>query len=189
MELKQYWAIVWRRKWLVILGTILAATVAYWTSSMQVPIYKASTTLLINEAPEGRTADYTSLLVSERLAQTYAQMFTKRPVLEETSQRLGMDKLDVQMGSISVQPVPNTQLLIVSVEHSGPEWAAAIANTLVEVFADQNEAMQQNRFAASKDSLNQELESLSNHAASSSRERIGVSPERRPRAISRTRRG
>lgn len=160
MELRQYWAILWRWKWLVLLGTILAGGTAYAASYLQIPVYRASTTLLINEAQSGRTADYTSLLTSERLAQTYAQMLTKRPVLEETAERLSMDRAGVEMGSIEVEPVLNTQLITVSVEHPSPEWAAAIANTLVQVFAAQNEAMQESRFSASKGNLRQELNRL-----------------------------
>ena len=160
MELKQYWAILWRWKWLVLIGMVLAAAAAYVTSYLEIPVYRASTTLLINEAQSGKMADYASLLTSERLAQTYSQMLTKRPVLEETAERLGMDRAGVQMGFIEVERVPDTQLITVSVDHPSPEWAAAIANTLVEVFASQNEAMQQVRYSSSKDNLRQELDSL-----------------------------
>jgi succinoglycan biosynthesis transport protein ExoP len=160
MELRQYTAMLRRWLWLILLGTILAAGSAYFVSSMQTPIYQASTTLLINQAPDFRTSDYTALLTSERLASTYAEMITQQPVLDETRDRLGMESPGQSLGSISVQPVRDTQLLTVSVEHPSPEWAAAVANMLVEVFAAQNLALQESRYSETKVSLQVELERL-----------------------------
>jgi capsular exopolysaccharide synthesis family protein len=132
---------------------------------MQTPVYQATTDLLINEAPSEGTSDYTAILTSERLARTYAQMLVNRPVLQETLGRLdmpvGVQELEALKGAIDVQLVRDTQLITVSVESTNPLRAAEIANTLVEVFAAQNEQMQASRYAASKESLSQELEQLS----------------------------
>ena len=56
------------------------------------PVYQASTTVLINEAPATKSADYASVLTSVNMAQTYAQMLTKQPVVEGVIQRLGLSK-------------------------------------------------------------------------------------------------
>jgi len=157
MELRQYWWIIWRWKWLIVLAVVLASASAYVFSSIQTPVYEASTTLLINEAPSDRISDYTGLLTSL----TYVRMLTQRPVLEETINRLDIDiSPDVLEENVDVQLVSNTQLITVSIEHENPTQAAVIANMLVEIFAEQNEAMQVSRFAASKESLNQELAGL-----------------------------
>ena len=161
MELKQYTALLWRWKWLILLATLLAAGAAYGASRLQVPIYQATTTLLVNQAPNEQVTDYTAILTSERLARTYAEMLTNRPVLEEVILRLGASTTPDELAkTIDVQLVRDTQLIAVSVEHPGPGWAAAIANTVVEVFAAQNEAIQESRYAASKESLGQEVERL-----------------------------
>lgn len=161
MELKQYTALLWRWKWLILLATFLAAGAAYGTSRLQQPIYRATTTLLVNQAPSEQVNDYTAILTSERLARTYAEMFTNRPVLEEVIARLGGPTTPEDMAeTIDVQLVRDTQLITVSVEHPSPAWAAAIANEVVNVFAAQNEAMQESRYAASKEALSQELERL-----------------------------
>lgn len=165
MELRQYAAILWRWKWLVIAGVVLAAGTAFVASRVQTPVYEATTDLLINEAPSEGTSDYTAILTSERLARTYAQMLVNRPVLQETLSRLdmpvGVQELDALKNAIDVQLVRDTQLITVSVEDASPLRAAQIANTLAEVFAAQNEDMQASRFAASKESLSQELDQIS----------------------------
>lgn len=165
MELRQYAAILWRWKWLIVAGVVLAAGTAFVASRVQTPVYQATTDLLINEAPSEGTSDYTAILTSERLARTYAQMLVNRPVLQETLNRLemrvGVQELEALKDAIDVQLVRDTQLITVSVEDTSPIRAAEIANTLVEVFAAQNEDMQASRYAASKESLSQELEQLS----------------------------
>jgi non-specific protein-tyrosine kinase len=161
MELKYYASLLWRWAWLIILATLLAAGAAFVTSNLQTPIYQASTTLLINQAPDTQTSDYTALLMSERLARTYAEMLTQRPVLEETLQRLG-DGEDAESikDTIDVQMVLNTQLIEVKVEHANPWRAADLANTLVQVFSEQNQALQASRYATSKENLHMQLTRL-----------------------------
>ena len=151
-ELKRYGAILWHWIWLIVLGTVLGAGAAYVSSRLTTPVYAASTTLLINEAPSsGKTTDYTSILTSERLARTYSEMMTKAPVMESVRQALG---LDIEPGAlarrVSVNLVRDTQLVVLQVEHEDPQTAANLANTIPEEFAKKNAALQANRYADSK---------------------------------------
>jgi non-specific protein-tyrosine kinase len=102
------------------------------------------------------------LQTSERLARTYAQRFIKRPVLEEVARELGLqwEEGGDFPADISVQPIRDTQLLQLSVEHTDPQLAADIANTLPQVFIKRNEELQLARFASSKENLAVQLESI-----------------------------
>jgi capsular exopolysaccharide synthesis family protein len=161
MEIKQYATIIWRWAWLILLATFLAACAAYIASGMQTPVYQATTSILIDQAPDARTADITSLMLSEQLTSTYAQLMTKRPVLEEV-----LEQLDVGMGpnslrgAIQVLPTVDTQIIEIKVQHTDPVAAADIANTLVQVFSEQNEELQASRYAASKENLTTQLTKL-----------------------------
>ena len=158
MELRQYFAVIWRWLWLIVLGTLLAGGTAYVVSLNMTPIYRASTTLLINEARTPTAMDVSVLDTSARLAKTYAERFTKRPVLEEVSATLGVDiGADEFAVEIVVRPVRDTQLLELSVESSDPQLAMDIANTLPEVFIERNAEMQLSRFASSKENLSKQL--------------------------------
>src|SRR3990172_5209864 len=90
MEIRQYASIFLRWWWLLVLGTVVAAASAFVASKLQTPVYEATTTLLVNQAPSNSVADYTSILTSERLASTYSKLLIQRPVLEETLTRLGL---------------------------------------------------------------------------------------------------
>lgn len=145
--------------WLVVLATILAAGAAFITSRLQVPIYQATTQLLIDQAPNIQTSDYTDILTSKRQDRTYAQMLTNRPVLEATLEGLG-DGIDVDdfEDAIEIQLVRDTQLIEVSVEHTSPVQAKKLANELVAVFIVQNASLQENRFKELKDNLRAQLD-------------------------------
>nr|MBI2904465.1 protein tyrosine kinase [Chloroflexota bacterium] len=161
MELKQYGMILWRWLWLIILGTALAAGVAYFTSRRTTPIYEATATILVSEGQGVRTTDYSSLVASEQLAQTYAQLMTKRPVLEEAIKTLNLSITTNELAKlVSVTLVPNTQLLKINVENEDPVVAATLANFIPDVFSRQNEAQQASRYASSKTNLSKELDSI-----------------------------
>ncbi len=166
-DLRQYLSLLWRWSWLIILAALLAGGAAYITSQFQDPVYQATTTLLINEATTAQTSDYTAILTSERLARTYSEMLTKRPVLDEVLLRMealgvsiGNEDIDAFKKTITVQLVRDTQLIELSVENTDPDGAALIANTVVDVFTEQNQALQASRFAESKTSLEQQLTRL-----------------------------
>jgi succinoglycan biosynthesis transport protein ExoP len=167
-ELKRYGAILWHWVWLIILGTLLGAGAAYVSSRLTTPVYAASTTLLISEAPSsGKTADYASILTSERLAQTYSAMMTKRPVMDEVAKSLGLVDMpsDALARRVSVNLVRDTQLVVLQVENEDPALAANLANAIPAEFARQNAALQAGRYADSKANLSKEIDSLKEQIA------------------------
>jgi capsular exopolysaccharide synthesis family protein len=152
VDLRLYLALLKHWAWLLILAAVITATAAFFYTRTLIPIYSATTTMLVNEAPSTRATDYTAIITSERLALTYAEMMKKRPVVDATLQRLGIDPKTFS-GAIMVKPVRDTQLLTVTVEDSSPRTAAQVANTLVEVFSESIRATQAERYATSKQSL------------------------------------
>ncbi len=157
IELRQYAAILLRWLWLIIVGTLLAGAAAYVASSFSTPIYEATATLVINEGQKATGPDYNSILMSERLAKTYAQLLKERPVLQEASARLAVP---LQRDDIVVTPERDTQLLRLTARSPDPTLAAAIANTIPLVFIEQTEASRAARYSGSQESLSRELQAL-----------------------------
>ncbi|MCA9950898.1 MAG: polysaccharide biosynthesis tyrosine autokinase [Anaerolineales bacterium] len=149
MEIKRYFQLFWRWLWLIILGVIIAGGAAYLININTTPVYKASSRLLIDQAPgSGNGNDYSQLLVEQRLAQTYTEILTTYSVLEATAERLKLPyDVDVFAGKISVSAPPETQILTITALDKNPEMAALIANTLGEVFIDQNQNRENLRYA------------------------------------------
>ncbi len=157
IELRQYFEILRKWIWLIAATTIIAGVTAFLVSRHMTPVYQASSTLLINQA-RNPDVSYQDILTSERLTRTYAKLLTSRPVLEETARRLGLDEIDQK--SLTVQPVRDTQLIVLKVNSTIPSLAARIANTLPQVFIEQNKEMQSKRYAASKEGLQKEMKDI-----------------------------
>lgn len=153
LELRAYATVLWRWWWLLVIGTVLAASTAFFVSQGMEPVYQASTTLLVNQA--GNPAPLGYDIASGQLVKTYAELLTKRPVLVKVAAKLGLE--GEFPADISVCPVRDTQLLAVSVEDEDPQLAADIANTLPQVFIEQNEDLQASRYADAKETLSEQM--------------------------------
>jgi succinoglycan biosynthesis transport protein ExoP len=166
-ELKKYGAVLWHWAWLIVLGTLLGAGIAYASSRLTTPVYAASTTLLVNEAPSsGKTADYTSILTSERLAQTYSTMMTKQPIVKSALEDLHLDlSPETVPARINVNLVRDTQLMVLQVESEDPQLARDLANAIPIAFSRQNAAVQAERYADSKGNLTKEIDTLKEQIA------------------------
>ncbi len=165
MELRQYWELLKKWLWLILLTTVIAALAAYFFSSRQTPIYRASTRLLVSQSvTNSASLQYADILAAERLSSTYAQMITARPILRAAIDKAGLTgvvDLEKLAKLVSVQPVRDTQLIDLHVEYPDPIIATKLANALPEVFVEFNSQQQTARYQELKISLQQQLQELS----------------------------
>ncbi|MCB0110790.1 MAG: polysaccharide biosynthesis tyrosine autokinase [Caldilineaceae bacterium] len=161
IDLKIYARIIWQWSWLIILCVVLAATSAYIASSLAVPVYQATATLLIDEATNP-TANYQDLILSERIARTYAELMQRRKLLANVATKLGVapEVIEKTLVDIAVTPTRDTRLLQVRVEGTLPDVTAWVANQLPFVFIEEINALQTERFADSKNNLEVSLAEL-----------------------------
>jgi len=130
-EIRHYLHIARKWCWLVVASTLVAAGVGFGISSMLPPVYRASTSLLVRVG--GSTDDYAIILASERLAATYTELLTKRPVIEAAAHTLGLDPRKTEK-RVQVRLVPQTLIIELTVEDSDPRLAMEIANGIVAAF-------------------------------------------------------
>ena len=156
MELKQYFELVRRWAWLLVLGLVLGLAGGFFGSRYQTPIYQASTRLLVIRAPQEKISD-TTYLSDQQMVQTYIQLATTQPVLDAVTGQLGyaVDKKQIQVGQIK-----DTQILQVTVEDPSPQHASDIANLLVQVLIDHNENLQSSRYAETESSLQTQVDQV-----------------------------
>lgn len=158
MELRHFLSVLWRRAWLLILGPLLMGTVSLAVSSRMEPVYQASATLLVGQAEGSSLLDYSSLLSSERVAKTYAELLTKRPVLERVISDLQLDLAPYQLvGKVDVVQPHDTQLLELRVEDSDPQLAVAIVNSIAASFLGQNSQRRNNDLSSYEHTLTQQI--------------------------------
>ncbi len=131
-ELKLYLYIARKWWWLIVVSTLVAAAAGFWVSARRPPVYRASTSLLVSVGGS-IDDDYAAVSVSQRLATTYRELLTKRPVIEAAAQTLGLDPRQTE-AKVQVRLVPGTLVIELTVEDNDPRLAAEIANGIVAAF-------------------------------------------------------
>jgi capsular exopolysaccharide synthesis family protein len=133
LDLHRLFRIARRWWWLLALCVVLGGSFAYVTARQQVPLYSASSTVLIN--PVGDTASLASTIqTGEKLAPTYSLWILSAPVLERVNTELIEAGVGGLLGNVSTQVISNSLFIRISVTDSDPYRAALTANVVAEQF-------------------------------------------------------
>lgn len=135
MELSSYISILVRRKWLVLICTLLGTAIAVVLTLLATPRYTASTTVRVLTIGAGTvTTARPDIVYTERLVSTYSRIITGETVRSQIQQELGLDAWP----TLSVESVPGTELIRIIAEAPDPEDARDIVNTAADILIQQN---------------------------------------------------
>lgn len=136
MELQTILRIIWKRFWLIVLGTLLISIVVFVASKNMQPVYQAKVTMMVNQSTNSPFPDYTFVLTGEDLALTYSELLKTRPILEIVIANLNLDLSpdDLTEDMLSTNLIPQTQLLELIIEDTDALRASNIANEIAFTF-------------------------------------------------------
>ncbi len=132
-ELRKYWGVLMRRKWILIVVTVAAILASLGISQMLTPVYESTSTIRVASAAGGQF-DYGASMLATRLLNTYVEIANSAPILDELIARLGIAKPP----KITVEPVAETELLHISARHTNPQIAMDAANHLSEIMVERS---------------------------------------------------
>lgn len=145
LELDKYFKAVLRWWWLILLSTVIAAGVSYYASSQQPPIFQTTTTLMVGQVMQEADPKGSDFSTTEQLAESYAQIAERQPVLQATVESLGLNLSWRQLQAmVNVAPIPQTQLLAITVEDNSPHRAVAIADEIAQQLIQQSPTSPEN---------------------------------------------
>src|SRR5262249_39288883 len=144
IHLKEYLRLLVKHRWLIATVFIVTAVTGTIWTFLQTPIYQASATVLIEpELPKVLNIQEVTSPGLGTLEYYRAQcaLMTSRPVLQNAIETLkrgnragalaalgaGTDPHVKQVGALSIEPVRNTQLVLVQFQHPDPAIAAEVA--------------------------------------------------------------
>jgi len=137
MEIQEYLAVI-KKWWWLALACVLVASVSSYVGTLQMPrIYQARTTVMVGQSLQKANPNSQDLWISQQLAQTYAEMVKRRPILEGAAQALGLSYIP-SGGSVSTRQIPSTQLLEISVRDTDPARACALADEIANQLIQQS---------------------------------------------------
>src|SRR5947209_1930315 len=108
-DLLSYYTLLAKRwAWMVILGTVICASVSYGISKITHPVYQASAILILNVGAS--TSAYENFTVSVQAVPTYVQLLTSPDVLDPIVERHPGLTREQLTAMIIVRPQPNTPI-------------------------------------------------------------------------------
>jgi capsular exopolysaccharide synthesis family protein len=133
MELKDYFRILRRSIWPIILIILVVAGGGYYWSIRQAPVYQSSSTLLIT-IPEAKTSSqsYEAILTLERQAKTLAEMVLGSPVLKGAS---ATSTVPLLVDSLDAVPVKDTQFIQLTYTGTDPVQVQTGLKTIADYFS------------------------------------------------------
>ena len=151
MELYRYLKVLRKHLGVIVLLTFLGGASALGFSLRQHKIYKATATLVINEASPTALIPYLATSLSnnngvtplQQLANTYSIFLQSRAFDEVVIRTVRLHTTPDLLGKhISSELVPNTNYFTVDVTWGDPVQAAALANGIARIFIRENAAAQ-----------------------------------------------
>jgi capsular exopolysaccharide synthesis family protein len=125
MDLTQHFQAIWRRRYVVVLASILVAAAVYAWRSSAPPTYKADALLAVTSgrAAAGEATTQSDVLF---LASTYAQLAKTRPVVQDALTRSGL-RIPLSTALLLVSADASNEAGFIRLSATGPTVASATA--------------------------------------------------------------
>ncbi|WP_394531518.1 capsular biosynthesis protein [Priestia aryabhattai] len=141
ISLRELFAVLRKRLWLIVLITIIAATVSAVISFFVLtPVYESKTQILVNQAKSDEQLLYNTQAVQTnvQLINTYNDIIKSPAILDKVIKELKLDGSAASLsGQIQVTSAQNSQVAQIVVQDTSAKRAADIANTTASVFQKQ----------------------------------------------------
>ncbi len=153
VHLKDYLRLLSRHRWLITtIFVVTAVTGTVWTL-LQTPTYRGSATVLIEpEAPKVLNIQEVTTIgaASTEYYRTQYALMTSRPVLATAVEALSRGNRTAALaalgagrgvkptGSLSIEPIRSTELVLVQFEHPNPVVAAEVATVVAHAYVKYN---------------------------------------------------
>jgi len=140
MELRDYFRILRRRGWIILLVAVLTAAAALGFSKLQTPIYKARVKLSVMPA----RADFGLKEATKDLLNNFVINIKTHRLANRVIDRAQLDMSSYDLlEKVEVSAEPSNFTIEIAVKDPDPSVAIQIAQTMAEIFVDDREEWNQ----------------------------------------------
>lgn len=137
MQIRDYWLVLSKRWWLILLVAIAASGSSYLYSHFQTPIYRSEVNLTVQPS----SLDYGLTLVVDNMLTQYQQQLLTHQLAQQVDDDLKLDlPPDKLLSEVKVSAVTNGYLLDITVDDTDPNRAHDIAMTWANDFIQKHQA-------------------------------------------------
>jgi succinoglycan biosynthesis transport protein ExoP len=133
VELIEYTRLVRKWLWLILIAAFVAGGITFAIRRSQPSVYQAQTTIAIGSFIQSPNPNSSEIQTGVQLAQTYAELAKTYSVLQPAIEKLKVPLTYEELQKIvDVRILPQTSLLVLSVNYTDPVLAADIANEVAQ---------------------------------------------------------
>ena len=179
-ELREYFRVLWLRKWTLIIVTLLTVGVMVFLSIRQTPLYESDAKVLVPPPAQAVNADG-GIEFGKSEPEVEAEVATSEPVAEAVIAALGLDMTpQALLDRVQVVPLKNTtSILIFNGRSQNPQQARSIAHEFALRYIQYRRDQYAAGFRTESTSINQQLQSVTQRLRNASpEERIGLLDQR-----------
>ena len=158
MTFDQYWNTLIKRWKLIVACFVVVGLGAYIGSKLITPVFQSTVLVQITISSNHNQADINSLLASDQLVQTEAQLAISDPVLREVASHYPGMTVEQLAKNVTSVPKANTQLFEIDVLDSSPTRAATLANDIAGTLIKQQTQVTQQENTQSQQQIQQDLQ-------------------------------
>lgn len=137
INLRELFQVLRKRLWLIVLLTIVAATVSAVISFFVLtPVYQSKTQILVNQAKNDEQLYYSQTVQTNvQLINTYNDIIKSPAILDKVIKELKLDSSAQSLsGQIQVKNAQDSQVAQIIVQDTSAKRATEIANTTASIF-------------------------------------------------------
>jgi capsular exopolysaccharide synthesis family protein len=126
MDFRELLDVLWRRKLVVAVVTMVAVLTAIGALRLVTPLYESTSTIVLS--PRDTEEDIFILTTIDSIVPVYASAATTR-----TTQELARARVGGELGDISVRTFRDTPIIKIRARHSDPDVASRSAQAITEI--------------------------------------------------------
>jgi polysaccharide chain length determinant protein (PEP-CTERM system associated) len=175
IDLREYFNIIWYRKWFIIGAMIVALLASYFISINMTKIYQSSTLVMVKEdnGMENLFSDQLSLGMGKNdKVGTYTEILKSRRILNKVIEKLDLRSIETgelistkELREVVSIAGGENNLITITVNYSDAEMAKRIANTLIEEFREENREMNSVELKGAESFISTQLENTERRLA------------------------
>jgi uncharacterized protein involved in exopolysaccharide biosynthesis/Mrp family chromosome partitioning ATPase len=177
MNLRDYWLIVRRRRFIIVVSTLLVAMLAFWFSRQRVPVYESTSSVRYEQSTSlsGLLVEVLAVGGSGDNIETQGSVIKSYPVLEEALRRMGklperppgqplresrayLNALDALATKVRTARVPGTSIIEITAASTNPNEAREIADTIAESYRDYNRQLRNARITEARKYIEKQMQ-------------------------------
>ena len=137
MQLREYWTILRRAWWLILVAGLVAGAAAYAYSKLEARVYRSSARVYVMPVKP----DFGNVMFIQNVVRQYSQILVADRFLASVSERLKLDlPVEVLRKQITTSGTSDDLVIQVDVDDEDPGRAQAVARQLAKAFMQDQEA-------------------------------------------------